>query len=124
MARKRGYLGNSKLKNAGENVVYTEDQTNEIMKCIGDPIYFIKNYMKIVNVDRGLIDFELWDFQEDLIKTINDNRFTICRISRQSGKCLESSTYVTLRNKKTNETIKLTVEEFYEREKRSKANKM
>ena len=51
-----------------------------------DPIYFIKNYIKIVSLDEGLVPFELYDFQKEMIGTFHNNRFTICKLPRQSGK--------------------------------------
>jgi len=52
-----GYLGNDRLKRVGVELSYTEEQVKEIIKCSEDPVYFIKSYVKIVNVDRGLIPF-------------------------------------------------------------------
>jgi len=49
------YLGNPNLKKSGVKINYTEEQIREYHKCAKDPEYFINNYMKIVNVDRGLI---------------------------------------------------------------------
>jgi hypothetical protein len=60
-----GYLGNARLKRVGVELSYTEEQLKEIVKCTEDPVYFIRNYVKIVNVDRGLVPFEMWDFQEE-----------------------------------------------------------
>ena len=42
--------------------------------------------MQIVNVDEGLVPFNMWDFQEDMINTFADNRFVICKMPRQTGK--------------------------------------
>jgi hypothetical protein len=81
-----GYLGNSRLKKAGVEISYTEEHLKEIVKCTEDPVYFIKNYVKIVNVDRGLVPFEMWDFQEDMVRTFHDNRFCIAKMPRQVGK--------------------------------------
>lgn len=110
-----GYGGNSRLKRSGEKIDYTEEQTREIIRCISDPVYFIKNYVKIVNVDRGLVPFDLYDFQEELIKTFHDNRFNIVKYPRQSGKCLQYQSLTTLRNKKTGEVFNITIGDFYER---------
>ena len=56
------------------------------MKCLEDPKYFIENYLKIVSIDKGLIPFEMYDFQRKMVDTFHDNRFTICKLPRQSGK--------------------------------------
>ncbi len=81
-----GYLGNANLKRTGVEISYTEEQVAEIIKCTEDPVYFIKTYVKIVNVDRGLINFEMWPFQEEMVKTFKDNRFCIAKMPRQVGK--------------------------------------
>ena len=76
------YLGNPLLKKANVQVDFTQEQVAEYIKCSQDPKYFIKNYMKIVHVDKGLIPFELWDFQEDMIDNFHENRFVICKMPR------------------------------------------
>lgn len=81
-----GYLGNDRLKRVGVELSYTEEQIKELIKCSEDPVYFIKNYVKIVNVDRGLIPFEMWPFQEDMVRTFHENRFCIAKMPRQVGK--------------------------------------
>ena len=80
------YRGNRNLKSAGVAVEYTPEMAMEFAKCAEDPVYFIKNYVKIVHVDKGLVKFALWDFQEELIHKILDNRFVIARMGRQIGK--------------------------------------
>lgn len=89
-----GYLGNSKLKRVGVELSYTEDQVKEIVKCSEDPVYFIKNYVKIVNVDRGLVPFEMWPFQEQMVKDFHENRFSICKMPRQVGKTTTAAGYM------------------------------
>jgi hypothetical protein len=89
-----GYLGNDNLKRIGVELQYTEDQVKEIIKCSEDPVYFIKNYVKIVNVDKGLVPFEMWAFQEDMVHTFHENRFSICKMPRQVGKTTTAAGYM------------------------------
>jgi hypothetical protein len=88
------YLGNPLLKKSNVPVNWEKGQILEYQKCMEDPIYFIKNYIKIVSLDHGLVPFELYDFQEDIVNTIHDNRFTICKLPRQSGKSTTLVSYV------------------------------
>ncbi len=81
-----GYLGNPLLKKSGTHEEFTEEQISEYIKCSKDPVYFILNYVKIVNVDEGLVPFDMYDFQEKIINTIHNNRFAIAKLPRQSGK--------------------------------------
>lgn len=95
MAKKtESYLGNDNLKSAGIQVNFTEDQVKEYVKCAKDPIYFIKNYIKIVSLDKGLVPFELYDFQEDMVQKVHDNRFVIAKLPRQSGKSTTITAYI------------------------------
>ena len=80
------YLGNPLLKKANVPVEFTKEQIQEYQKCMNDPIYFIQTHMKIVSLDEGLVPFKMYDFQQDMVKTFHDNRFTICKLPRQSGK--------------------------------------
>lgn len=89
-----GYLGNPRLKKAGIDVSYTQEQLLEVAKCADDPIYFIKNYVKIVNVDHGLVPFTMWDFQSDMVKTFHENRFSIAKMPRQVGKTTTAAGYM------------------------------
>ena len=80
------YLGNPLLKGVGLNVEWTPDTIEEYIKCSKDPVYFVQRYVKIVHLDRGLVPFDLWPFQENMVKTFHENRFTIAKLPRQSGK--------------------------------------
>ena len=88
------YLGNPNLKKVNVKQEYTKEQIVEIQKCMKDPIYFIKNYIQIVSLDKGLVPFELYDFQEKLVDTFHNNRFTICKMPRQSGKSTTIISYL------------------------------
>ena len=80
------YKGNPQLKSALVQQEYTEDQVKEFIRCQKDPIHFIEQYVKIISLDEGLIPFKLYPFQKDIVGTFHNNRFTICKLPRQSGK--------------------------------------
>jgi len=82
----RAYNGNQLLKKEGVNIEWTPDLIQEYVKCAEDPIYFVETYMKIINVDQGLISFSLYDYQKTMINSMKDNRYTIITTARQSGK--------------------------------------
>jgi hypothetical protein len=88
------YLGNPNLKAAGVVHQYTKEQVEEYIKCAGDVEYFARSYIKIVNVDYGLMPFNMWDFQAKMLKTFQDNRFSICKLPRQVGKSTTSIAYI------------------------------
>jgi len=92
--KEKTYLGNPNLKRANVQVSFTPEQVEEYVKCSQDPIYYIKNYVKIVSLDQGLINFNMFDFQELFVNTINDNRFTIGKMPRQCGKSTTLVAYI------------------------------
>ena len=84
--KKSGYLGNPNLKEIGTQIEFTKEQVEEYIKCSNDPVYFIKKYIKIVTLDKGLEPFELYDYQENIVETIQNNRYVIAKLPRQTGK--------------------------------------
>jgi len=88
------YLGNPLLKKANTPIEFTEDQIIEFLKCKEDPVYFSRNYIKIVSLDHGLVPFELYPFQEKLIDNFHKNRFNICKMPRQTGKSTTVVSYL------------------------------
>ena len=66
----------------------------EILKSGRDPTYFMKKYCKIQHQVRGLIPFETYDFQDDVVKQFQEHRFNIVLKSRQLGLSTVSAAYV------------------------------
>ena len=88
------YLNNPLLKKAYVPIEYTQGQIEEVIKCSKDINYFIKTYTKIISLDKGLINFEMYPFQEDMSRTIADNRFTVIKTCRQAGKTTTSAAVI------------------------------
>jgi hypothetical protein len=94
MSEKSSYLGNLNLKPANVPIQFTQEQIEEYIKCSQDPNYFIEKYIKIVNVDKGLVPFKMYEFQKKIVQTVHDNRFTIAKLPRQSGKSTTVVSYI------------------------------
>jgi len=88
------YLGNPNLKKVNVPVEFTQEQIQEFDLCSKDPLYFIQNYVKIVSLDEGLVPFKMYGFQKEIVGTIHNNRFTICKLPRQSGKSTTIVSYL------------------------------
>ena len=88
------YLGNPLLKKSNVPVEWTKDQILEYQKCMKDPLYFISNYIRIVSLDEGLVPFKMFPFQKEMVGTVHNNRFTICKMPRQSGKSTTLVSYI------------------------------
>ena len=94
MSTTEQYLGNPNLKKANVPTNFTPEQVQEYIKCSEDPVYFIQTYIKIVSLDKGLIPFDMYDFQVDMTKKFHDNRFNIAKLPRQSGKSTIVTSYL------------------------------
>ena len=88
------YLGNPNLKKAFVNQEFTKENILEFQKCMNDPQYFVENYIKIVSLDKGLVPFDMYPFQKEMIGTFHNNRFVICKLPRQSGKSTTMISYL------------------------------
>jgi hypothetical protein len=88
------YLGNPNLKKANTQIQFTEEQIIEFLKCKEDPVYFARNYIKIVSLDEGLVPFDMFPFQEKLVRNFHENRFNICKMPRQTGKSTTCVSYL------------------------------
>ena len=94
MAENQIYLGNPNLKKANVPTHFTPKQVKEFLKCSTDPIYFIRKYIKIVSLDEGIIPFNMYDFQEEMVDRFHHNRFNIAKLPRQSGKSTVVTSYL------------------------------
>ena len=88
------YLGNPNLKKANTQIEFTQEQILEFVACRHDPVYFAKKYIKIVSLDEGLVNFDLYPFQEKLVRNFHENRFNICKMPRQTGKSTTCVSYL------------------------------
>jgi hypothetical protein len=74
------------IKSPYSKTAYTEDSMLELVRCVDDPLYFMRTFMKIQHPIRGALPFEPYPFQLNIIKAFHENRFTIALTARQMGK--------------------------------------
>ena len=72
-----------------------KQQVKEILKCGKDPAYFLKNYARISHPMHGLILFNTYDFQDNLLQDFNDYRFNVILKARQLGISTITAGYIT-----------------------------
>jgi hypothetical protein len=88
------YNGNINVKRDGVIHNFTQHEIQEYVKCSQDPVYFARIYCKVISLDKGLVPFNLYPYQEKMFKSFNDNRFNIVLACRQSGKSISSVAYL------------------------------
>ena len=90
----QGYRNNPKLKPPGVELQYSKEELDEYIKCAKDPVYFCSKYVKVKTLDKGVMPFKLYDYQETFVRKIHENRFVISKWPRQSGKSTSVIGYI------------------------------
>ena len=85
---------NPRLKRPNEEQEYTPEQVMELKRCAEDPVYFIKTYVRIQHPKEGSVPFELYDYQEDMVRAYKENRWVAVLSARQTGKSITSAAYL------------------------------
>ncbi len=88
------YLGNPNLKKSNVTQEFSQEEVAEYLKCAKDPVYFIANYIQIVSLDKGLVPFDMYDFQVGMVEKFHEHRFNIAKLPRQSGKSTIVTSYL------------------------------
>jgi len=83
-----GYLGNQLLKRINTQMDWTAEQIQEYVKCKADPVYFTEKWVQIIHVDRGLVNFKLFDWQKEMMYAMQNERFCAFVVARQGGKSI------------------------------------
>jgi len=90
----KGYNGNKLLKKSDQAIAWTPELVKEYIKCSQDPVYFTETYMKIINIDKGLIGFKLYPYQKEMLISFANNRFNIITTARQAGKSTTTCAFI------------------------------
>jgi len=94
MQKKFNPRGNPNLKKAHESMEINYEQIEEVKRCMVDPAYFIRKYIWIMHPKLGRIKFDLYDYQEELVRSYQDERYNIVLSARQTGKTETSTAYM------------------------------
>lgn len=106
------FMRKPNIKAADVELELTPEQETEYLRCSLDAEYFARNYYKITSVDRGFILFDMYDYQAELFRSFQKNRFNVSLQARQSGKCTKYDTLIKVRDKLGNIT-EIKIGEFF-----------
>jgi len=87
----------SLTKKPHTKVSYTEDQINELQKCMHEvtgPSYFMTTFMYIQHPTKGRMLFDPFEYQKGLITSYHTCRFSINMCGRQMGKTTVAAGYL------------------------------
>jgi len=85
------------VKKAHQMESFTEHQIIEIARCADPttgPRYFMSNYLYIQHPTRGSIQYEPYLYQQRLIDTYHNYRFSVSLMPRQTGKSTSAAGYL------------------------------
>jgi hypothetical protein len=88
------YKRNPLLLGKVKNREFTQLQMLEWIKCSLNATYFTRKYIKIISLDDGLIKFDMYPYQEDMISLFQNNRYSIVGTGRQQGKTTTAAAYI------------------------------
>ena len=94
LAGNNHYLGNPHVKKDGIEEDWEPEKVQEYAKCMANPAFFAKNHIKIINLNDGLVPFDLYPYQEDMFNHFKNNRFSVLLACRQSGKSISSLAFL------------------------------
>jgi hypothetical protein len=86
------YEGKQFLKRGNIVFEYTDAEIQELARCAADIVYFAEKYA-VVLTDEGIQQVKLRDYQKDMLRAFQENRFNICLAARQMGKTVMASIF-------------------------------
>lgn len=112
-------MKNPAIKKAYAESEWTPELIQELSLCAADPIHCIVNYAKVQHQTRGVVPFDLYDYQKEVIQALLDNRCVVVLQARQTGKCVFSETSINICTKPTNwfkmKLLKILDKRLYEK---------
>ena len=85
------------IKSPYKKMSYTEEHIREIARCAdpeSGPQYFMDNYFHIQHPTKGAIQYHPYEYQERLIDTYHNYRYSISLMPRQTGKSTSAAGYL------------------------------
>jgi hypothetical protein len=86
------YEGRQFLKKGNIVFEYTDEEIQELARCAADIVYFAEKYA-VVMTDNGIQQVKLRDYQVEMLRNLQEERFNIVLASRQMGKTVTASIF-------------------------------
>jgi len=86
------YEGKQFLRKGNIVFEYTDGEIEELARCANDIVYFAERYA-VVMTDEGIQQVILRDYQKDLLRDFQHNRFNVVVAARQMGKTVTASIF-------------------------------
>ena len=86
------YEGRQFLKKGNIVFEYTDEEITELARCAKDIVYFAEKYA-VVMTDEGIQQVKLRDYQKEMLRNFQNDRFNIVLAARQMGKTVTASIF-------------------------------
>ena len=86
------YEGRQFLKKGNIVFEYTDEEISELARCAKDIVYFAEKYA-VVMTDEGIQQVKLRDYQKEMLRNFQNDRFNIVLAARQMGKTVTASIF-------------------------------
>lgn len=86
------YEGKQFLRKGNIVFEYTDEEIQELARCASDIVYFAEKYA-VVMTDEGIRRVQLRDYQKDMLRNFQNERFNVVLASRQMGKTVTASIF-------------------------------
>ena len=101
------------IKRANARLNYTPQQLRELQRCASDPIFFMRQFVKVQHPTKGAVDFDLHNFQVEMVAAFNTHRFNVSLASRQIGKTAVAAAFLLWKAMFTSDfTVLITANNF------------
>jgi len=85
---------NPYIKRAYATSEYAPNDVLELRKCLTDPIHFMKGYIKVQHPTRGIVPFDLYEYQIEMVNAVHNHKDCCILASRQTGKTTVIAMYI------------------------------
>lgn len=107
------YNDDGAIKRPDKKIPMSPEMMVEFLQAAKNIEYFAEKYFHIV-AKKGKQLIKLRTYQKKMLKHFLKDRFTILNIGRQSGKCVDYDTYITIKNRITGEEKQITIGELFD----------
>lgn len=81
-------------KQAYKNTEFTDAQLSEFSQCIDNPSYFLNTYFTIQHPTKGSMIYKAYEYQNELVNSYHNYRYSISMLGRQMGKSTTAAGYL------------------------------
>jgi len=88
------HRGNDLIRGHNTKYSFTKEELLEYKKCRDDVVYFLENYIYIINLNEGKVLFKPYEFQKEMLATYSNHNRVVVVTGRQQGKTISCAAFL------------------------------